>query len=202
MASVIDVQVIEDPGAAEIALDPVRSRLLRELAAEPASAAGVAARLGLPRQKVNYHLNVLESHGLIELAEVRARGGLRERVLRATAACYIVSPAAIGEHGARPEEVADRLSAGYLTTLAGRTVREVGALAQQAEAAGQRLPTFSIDTEIGFRSAADRAEFADRLTAAVLELVAHYHHDGGRPHRLVVAAHPKPAFAEPQESTS
>jgi DNA-binding transcriptional ArsR family regulator len=198
---VIDVQVIEDPGAAEAALDPVRSRLLGELAAEPASAARVAARLGLPRQKVNYHLNVLESHGLVELAELRARGGLRERVLRATAACYVVSPAAIGERGARPEEVGDRLSAGYLTTLAGRTVREVGSLAQQAEAAGQRLPTFTIDTEIGFRSAADRAEFADRLTAAVLELVAHYHHDDGRLHRLVVAAHPKPAAAASQEST-
>jgi hypothetical protein len=187
-----EVAVIESPQAAEAALDPIRSRLLGELAAEPASAAGVAARLGLPRQKVNYHLNVLEAHGLIELAEVRPRGGLQERVLRATAACYVVSPAAIGESGAQPERIGDRLSAGYLTTLAGRVVQEVGALSEQAEAAGQRLPTFTLDTEIGFRSAAERAEFADRLTAAVLDLVAHYHHDDGRMHRLVVAAHPKP----------
>jgi hypothetical protein len=50
----------------------------------------------------------------------------------------------------------------------------------------------AIDTEIGFRSAEDRAAFADELTAAVLELVARYHHDDGRPHRLVVAAHPRP----------
>ena len=185
--------VIDDPAAAQAALDPVRARLLDELASEPASAAGVAARLGLPRQKVNYHLNVLEAHGLIELAEIRARGGLRERVLRATAACYVVSPAAIGANGARPEQVSDHLSAGYLTTLAGRTVHEVGTLARAAEAAGQRLPTFSIDTEVGFRTAADRAAFADGLTAAVLELVARYHHDDGRRYRVVVGAHPKPA---------
>ena len=191
----IDVQVIEDPAAAEAALDPVRSRLLSELATEPGSAAGVAARLGLPRQKVNYHLNVLESHGLIELAEVRARGGLKERVLRATAACYVVSPAAIDVNGARPEHVADRLSAGYLTTVAGRTVHEVGALASAAEDAGQRLPTFTIDTEVGFRTAEDRAAFADGLTAAVLELVSRFHHDDGRRYRLVVGAHPKPADA-------
>jgi len=187
-----DVQVIEEPAAAEAALDPVRSRLLAELANEPASAAGVAARLGLPRQKVNYHLNVLEAHGLVELAEVRARGGIKERVLRATAACYVVSPAAIGTEGARPEQVSDRLSAGYLTALAGRTVHEVGALARAAETAGRRLPTFTIDTEVGFRSAEDRAAFADGLTAAVLELVTRYHHDNGHNYRVVVAAHPKP----------
>ena len=166
---------------------------LSDLTEQLASAAGLAARVGLARQKVNYHLNVLEAHGLIELAEVRARGGLHERVLRATAACYVVSPAAIGESGARPEQVSDRLSARYLTALAGRTVREVGALSQQADAAGQRLPTFTIDTEIGFRSAADRAAFADDLTAAVLDLVSRYHHDDGRLHRVVVAAHPKPS---------
>lgn len=201
-----DVQVIEDPRAAAVALDPVRSRLLAELAESPASAAALGARVGLPRQKVNYHLSTLEAHGLVELAEVRMRGGIAERVLRATAASYVVSPAAIAESGARPERVRDRLSAGYLVTLAGRVVREVGELARKAEAAGRRLPTFAIDTEIRFRSAADRAAFADELTAAVLDLAARYHADGGRPHRLVVAAHPRPAgesrAARPSEATS
>jgi hypothetical protein len=71
-------------------------------------------------------------------------------------------------------------------------VREVGGLSRGAQAAGKRLPTLSIDTEIRFRSAEDRAAFTDDLTAAVLELAARYHHDDGRPHRLVVAAHPTP----------
>ena len=192
-----EVDVIEDPGAAAVALDPVRARLLAELGAAPASAAGVAARVGLARQKVNYHLRTLEAHGLVELAEVRMRGGITERVLRATAASYVVSPAAIAEGGASPEQVSDRLSARYLITLAGRVVREVGALAGKADAAGRRLPTLAIDTEIRFRSAAERAEFADELTAAVLDLVAKYHHDGGRAHRLVVVAHPLPSSSHP-----
>ncbi len=51
------VAVLDDPGAALAALDPMRASLLAALAAEPASAAAVAARLGLPRQKVGYHLN-------------------------------------------------------------------------------------------------------------------------------------------------
>ena len=120
------------------------------------------------------------------------RGGISERILRATAASYVVSPAAIAEGGASPEQVSDRLSARYMIALAGRVVREVGSLARRADASGRRLPTLAIDTEISFRSADDRAAFGDELTAAVLDLAARYHHDGGRPHRLVVAAHPKP----------
>lgn len=187
-----DVDVIEDPRTAAVALEPTRARLLDELAAAPASASAVAARLGLPRQKVNYHLKTLEEHGLVELADVRQWGGITERVLRATAASYVVSPAAITDGGARPELVADHLSARYLISLAGRVVREVGALARRADASGRRLPTFSLDTVVRFRSAADRAAFADELTAAVLDLVARYHDDAGRPHRLVLAAHPQP----------
>ena len=70
----LDVEVIEDAAAAAVALDPIRSRLLSELA-EPGSAAALAARVGLGRQKVNYHLRTLEAHGLLEVAEERKRGG-------------------------------------------------------------------------------------------------------------------------------
>ncbi|TQL02637.1 helix-turn-helix domain-containing protein [Cellulomonas sp. SLBN-39] len=186
-----DIEVIEDAGTAAAALDPVRARLLAELA-EPASAAGLAARVGITRQKVNYHLRALEAVGLVELAEERRHGGITERVLRASAASYVVSPAAVSTSAADPDAAADRMSAGYLVALAGRVVREVGALARQASTTGRRLPTLTVDTQIGFRTAADRAAFADDLTAAVLELAARYHHDDGRPHRLVVAAHPLP----------
>lgn len=186
-----DVEVIEDASAAAVALDPVRARLLAELA-EPASAAALAARVGIARQKVNYHLRTLEAHGLVAVAEQRKHGGITERVLRATAASYVVSPAALSEAAVDPATASDRFSARYLVALAGRIVREVGDLARRAGNAGRRLPTMSIDTEIGFRSAGDRAAFADELTTAVVDLAARYHHDDGRRHRLVVAAYPRP----------
>ena len=78
------IEVIEDPAAAEATLDPIRTRILRELT-DPGSATQLAARLGLPRQKVNYHLRTLEQHGLVELVEERRRGNVTERILRATA---------------------------------------------------------------------------------------------------------------------
>ena len=78
-----DVAVIDDPNVAETALEPVRARLLAELA-EPGSASSLAPVLGLTRQKVNYHLRALESRGLIELVEERRKGNMTERVMRAT----------------------------------------------------------------------------------------------------------------------
>src|SRR5262245_24173934 len=98
---VIDVQVIEDPEAAAVALDPIRSRLLAELA-EPSSAAALAARVGLPRQKVNYHLRGLERQKLVRPAAERRWGGLTERVMVATATSYVVSPAALRRPRADP----------------------------------------------------------------------------------------------------
>ena len=186
----LDLEVIEDPAAAVVALDPVRAGLLARLAV-PSSAGALALEVGLSRQKVNYHLRALEAHGLVALCGERKHGGITERILQATAASYVVSPAAVDAEAVDPASAGDRLSARYLVSVAARMVREVGGLARRAQAAGRRMPTFTIDTEIGFASAEDRAAFADELTEALLDLMSRYHHDDGRPHRLVVAAHPR-----------
>jgi DNA-binding transcriptional ArsR family regulator len=195
----LDVEVIDDPTAAVVALDAVRARLLAELA-EPASASALAARVDLPRQKVNYHLRTLEAHGLVREVGRRRWGGLTERLLVATAASYVVSPAALGRAASDPDRASDRLSARSLIALAARVVREVGELARRADQAGRRLPTLAIDTEIRFRSAAERAAFTSDLSAAVTTLASRYHDanaPAGRLHRLVVVAHPLPAHHRP-----
>ncbi|MFJ6669879.1 ArsR/SmtB family transcription factor [Actinosynnema sp. NPDC091369] len=188
----LDVAVIEDPAVAEVSLDPVRARLLAELA-QPSSATMLAARIGLPRQKVNYHLRTLEQHGLVELAEERRKGNMTERVMRATAASYVISPAALAAVQPDPERAPDRLSARWLLAVAARLVRDVGKLVTGAAKADKKVATFALDGEVRFATAADRAAFAEELAAAVTSLVAKYHDDtatGGRAHRVVVAVHP------------
>ena len=188
----IDVAVIEDPAAAEAALDPARARLLAELA-EPRSATMLAAAAGLPRQKVNYHLRSLERHGLVELVEERRKGNVTERMLRATAASFVISPAALAAVAPDPARAPDRLSATWLLALAAQLVRDVGDLIAGSARAQRRLATFAMDGEVRFASAADRAAFTGELTRAVTALVAKYHDEdapGGRGHRLVIAVHP------------
>lgn len=192
--------MIADPASASAALDPVRARLLAELR-EPASAATLAARLGLPRQRINYHLRLLEKHGLVEVASTRAWGGLTERHLVATAAGYVVSPDALG--AAAPRLSTDRMSAGYIIALAARLVAEVGAMARNAARLRKRLPVFGLDAEIRFASPADRAAFAEKLTVAVNLLVSEYHDEAapeGRWQRLMIAVHPVPKHIESEPS--
>jgi DNA-binding transcriptional ArsR family regulator len=212
----LDIEVIEDPAAAEASLDPIRTRILRELSV-PGSATQLATKVGLPRQKVNYHLKALERHGLVELVEERRKGNVTERVLQATAASYLISPVALASVAPDPHRFSDRFSAFWLLALAGRMVQEVGKLIAGAASAKQKLATFAIDGEITFRTAADRAAFAEELGVAVTRLVDKYHDggaaagpggtpasdslprsasmsgtpaSGGRKHRLVVALHP------------
>ena len=189
----LDVTVIDNAAAAEASLDPIRTRLLAELASEAGSATTLAKKVGLPRQKVNYHLRTLERHGLITLTEERRRGNMTERVLRATATAYVISPAALAAVEPDPSRSPDRLSAYWLLALASKLVGDVGELLTGANKARQRLATFAMDGEVRFATPADRAAFAEELATAVSGLVAKYHdevaHDG-RQHRVVLAIHP------------
>ncbi|MFE3226151.1 ArsR/SmtB family transcription factor [Nocardia sp. NPDC059228] len=198
----LDVAVIEEPAAAEASLDPIRSRILAALA-EPGSAAMLAGRLGLPRQKVNYHLKELERHGLVELVEERRKGNVTERVFRATAASYVISPSALGAVSPDPARSPDQLSARWLVALGARLVQEVGALLTGAARAQRRVATFGIDAQVRFASAADRAAFAEELAQAVTTLVSRYHDEsapGGRGHRVVVGMHQIPTARKDTES--
>ena len=188
----LDVEVIADPAAAETSLDPVRARLLAELA-EPGSATALAEKVGLPRQNVNYHLKALERHGLVELVDERRKGNVTERILRATAASYVISPTALAALQPDPSRSPDRLSARWMIALASRLVRDVGELLVGAAKARKRLATFAMDGEVRFASARDRAAFAEELATAVTRLIGKYHDesaDGGRSHRVIVAVHP------------
>lgn len=184
--------MIEDPAAAAVSLDPIRARLLAELS-EPGSATMLAAKVGLPRQKVNYHLKTLEAHGLVEMIEERRKGNVNERIMRATAAAYVISPTALASVEPDPARSPDQLSAGWLLAVAARLVRDVGALITGAAKARKRVATFTIDGEVRFASAGDRAAFVQELSAAVTALVSKYHDESaekGRVHRIVAAVHP------------
>jgi DNA-binding transcriptional ArsR family regulator len=184
--------VIASAAKAAALLDPLRLRLLEGLR-EPESAAGLARRLGLPRQRVNYHLRELEKRKLVELVGRRRRGNCTARLLRATARAYVISPAALGAVAADPASVQDRFSAAYLLAVTARALEDVGRLDERARESGKRLATLTLETEVRFASAEARGAFADELAGQIARLVDK-HHDaaapGGRPFRFVLAGYP------------
>jgi DNA-binding transcriptional ArsR family regulator len=186
---------------AAVLLRPLRARIL-EMLAEPQSAAMVARRLSVARQKVGYHLKELEKEGLVELVEERKSGNCVERIVRATGRAYLVSAEALGSlaHGAL--EATDRFSAAYVVAVAARAIRELAKLRHAADEAGKRLATLTLDAEIRFANAADRASFAEELAREIARLTAKYHDTSaprGRTHRIVSFAYPKPAESEAEK---
>ena len=195
MAAPLALDVVRSPESAAALLDPTRQRLLAHLK-EPDSATGLARRLGLPRQRINYHLRVLETAGLVDLVEERRKGNCMERVVRATARAFIISPEALGVLGPGADTAGDRLSGAYLMAAAGRAIRDVAALEHRARKEGKRLATLTLEADVRFASAESRAEFAEELADAVARLAAKYNDDkapGGRRFRLLAAVHPAPS---------
>ncbi|MBM3787268.1 MAG: helix-turn-helix domain-containing protein [Acidobacteria bacterium] len=193
------LQVVQSPASAAALFHPERRRVL-ELLREPDSAAGVARRLQMPRQTVNYHVKALEEAGLVELVERRMKGNCAERVLQSVARTFVVSPDALGELGISPEEFEDRYSSTYLVAAAANTVREVAALRTQADRAGKRLATLTLEATIRFANAGHRKEFTAELTALLADLAARYndsHAPDGRTFRVLIGAYPKPKKEQP-----
>jgi DNA-binding transcriptional ArsR family regulator len=193
--------------SAQSLLRPLRARILEE-AGSPTTAAGIARKLSIARQKVGYHLRLLEKEGLVELVEERKQGNCVERIVRATARAYLVSAEALGALAQDAAGVQDKVSAAYLVAVAAQSAREVAQLRQKADAAGQRLATLTLQSEVQFATAKDRGAFADELANAIAGLIAKYHQPEapkGRTYRLTTFAYPKPAPApaeSPQEPES
>ena len=184
--------VLQSTAQTATLLNGVRLRILAELRT-PDSAAAVARRLGAPRQRIGYHVRALEAAGLIQPVGERRRGNYVEQLLQASATTYVVAPQVLGDLGATSEEIKDRFSTAYLLAAASRTIGEVAELQQQAAQAGKQLPTFTLETEVRFASAATQHAFATELAECLATLVAR-HHDaeapGGRRFRFLISGHP------------
>jgi DNA-binding transcriptional ArsR family regulator len=186
------INFVGEATSAAAMLNPLRMQILERLR-EPDSASGLSRLMNLPRQKINYHLRELEKHGLIEQVEERKKGNCVERIVRATARHYLISPEALGNLATDPSQIQDRFSSTYLVAVAARVIRDLAVLRTRADKAGKKLATFTLETNIRFASAADQHAFTEELTNAVAKLTAKYHDEktaGGRQFKFIIGSYP------------
>jgi DNA-binding transcriptional ArsR family regulator len=165
---------VREPAQAAILLHhPLRLKILAALL-EPDSATGVARRMKLPRQTVNYHVRELARARLLARAGRRRRRHLFEQCYVATARGYILSPELLGKLAADPAQVADTLSAKYLLGLASKLQSELAPSVELAAATGKRLATLSINTELRFTSPEQRAAFTEELRRSIIEVAGRH----------------------------
>lgn len=183
--------VLDDPRRMAAVLPPLRRQILESLD-QADSATGVARRLGLSRQKVNYHLRRLEAAGLVTCIGTRRRRGCTERRVRATARAIVLNPDFLGALGADPDALQDRFSSAYLMAVASRTLRDVSVLRRRAAGAGRALTTVTLQTEVAFASPADLKAFTEALMDRIASLVEQYHRPGlprSRRYRFALGGH-------------
>lgn len=197
-ASNAALDLVREPAQAGVLLHhPLRLKILEALL-EPDSATGVARRMKLPRQTVNYHVRELARARLLVRAGRRRRRHLFEQCYVRTARGYVFSPDLLGSLAADPTGIRDTFSAEYLLGLASQLQSELG---RSVDSAGKRLATFSLNTELRFVSPEQRAAFTEELERAIVEVAARHSSpstkpDGstgeGRPFRLMVGCYPIP----------
>lgn len=186
------LDIIEDPARARTALQPVRLRLLH-LLERPQSAPQLATAIGMPRQRVLYHLRKLEAERLVEAREHGAVGRRIDRTYVRTATSYAIAPKTLGGVAVDPQTVADAFSSAYLSAVAGRALNDLAALTRAAAARGKRVPTLTLESEVRFATPADQRAFADDLAKAVARVAARYHRPDapqGRTFRVFACGYP------------
>lgn len=188
--------LLDDLDAARVALAPLRRQILAALA-EPASAAGLAEALGMPRQKIGHHLKALEAAGLIQPAGERKKRGFVERLFVA-AETYVLDPALL-QPPPDPDAVAaqDRHAVDHLIASASTMVRDVARMREAADKEGARLLTLTVQADVTFTTPADFDAFSDDVAQAVAVIARKYAAPSGRRFRLTAAAHPAVRKADP-----
>ena len=204
-----DIEAVTDgPRAAALMQHPVRRRIVA-LARTPMSATEMAGRLGLTRQRVNYHVRQLERARFLERAERRLRRNMMEQRYVATARSYVIAPALLGALAPHANAVQDAASAAALFAITSRAQDDLTRVLAHADALSKRVATLSLTTDIRFATADQRAEFTRALERAITDLIASHSapftREGGsagdgRPYRLFVGCHPIPA--EPSTASS
>ncbi len=80
-----DTFIIRDMETLRVVADPMRSQIMELLVQVPQTVRQVAEKLGDSPNKLYYHFNLLEKHGLIEVSETRMVTNMMEKVYKASA---------------------------------------------------------------------------------------------------------------------
>lgn len=197
-AALADLTLVTDAAHAGALLHPLRLRLLA-LAREPASASELAARLGLPRQRVGYHVRVLARSGLLRRAGRRRKRNMVEQRYRAAARAFVLAPEILGPLEADWRQIEDAGSAAYLLALTEQVRSDLARAWRRIQRGGKGLSAVSMKSQFRFESPEEQERFARELREAVVRVIAertspNLRANGspapGQPWRLVLGCYP------------
>lgn len=177
IASVAPIEHLE---TLQVLVDSQRHRIATLLMDQPMTARELAEQLGIARTRLYYHLDLLQRHGIIRVAETRLVSGIEERTYRAVARAFRVDRTLLAAEASEPQ-IADA-QASFLDAMASdlRARAELGAATKRVDDADVLVArTFlCLNDE-------NRRELRERLTALIHEY--HSADPGGRETELGLA---------------
>lgn len=88
--------IIRDIEALRIYFDPLRQRIIHQIAHQARSIREIAAALEVPPTRLYYHINLLEKHGFIRLVDIHpGPGAIEEKYYRIAARFFVVDDALV-----------------------------------------------------------------------------------------------------------
>jgi DNA-binding transcriptional ArsR family regulator len=181
------VKVLQDAASIQAIAHPARLSILDALRT-PDSAAGVARRVGQPRQRVYYHVKELERAGLLRAAGERRKGHFIEQLYQA-AGPFVVSPRlASGEKAA--QALRDQVALKALVDHGDRLQRDATALLERAAFAGVEIAAAAVEAELSFPDARSRSAFMEEYLALLGPLLEKHGAREGERFRVALAVYP------------
>lgn len=169
---------------------PTRLRILDALRSAD-SAAGVARRLGEPRQRINHHVRELAKVGLLTEAGERRKGNFVEQLYESTAGTLVVSPRLTWGDGARLRAIADQVSLQHLVEVGERLQRDAASLLDRAAFDGEQIPSATVEATVHFADAEARAAFLDEYLALTARQIEQHAAPDGAAFTVALVAHPQ-----------
>jgi DNA-binding transcriptional ArsR family regulator len=200
------IDCVREVQRAATLLLPLRLEILR-LAREPASSSDLAARLGLPRQRVNYHVRLLARAGFLRRAGRRRRRNMIEQRYVASAVAFLLSPELLGSVGPDWRRVGNPGSGAYLLAVACQMEADLIRTATAKPGGAEKETALTLKSQFRFVSPAQREQFIAALREAVVGVIARHTSPASdastaKTYRLVLGcypylpetgAHPRPA---------
>ena len=184
-----ELMVVSDRQTMALLADSLKSEILREMD-RPQTTAELSQAMGMPRQKLGYHVRQLEEAGLLANVGESRRGNCVARKLQAVARHFVIN-----RTDTDAAVTPDRYSSHWLVEQSARTIREIGVLSADAASGGESLQAVTLDSEIAFDNLQDQQAFAQELSELIVALVARYGSDSSaaRRFRVLAASYPKPS---------
>ena len=158
----------------------------------PDSAASVARSIGLPRQKVNYHLKELARTRLVRATGERRKGHLIEKLYEAVAGTFVVSPRLALDNEQCERALRDQISLSHLLKLGEQLQQDAAGLLDRAAFDSEQIPSASVETEIRFADEQARSGFMEEYLVLLGPLLTNYGARSGRRFRVALATYPNP----------